>query len=378
MSAQSAHLTLRPDRCDQCMRCVAACPNDALRVGQDYILVDWHACNQCSACVEACDARAIQRAVVPLRSRVAAPSVAAADVAKVVVGSRAEAKAMRKAAEQAAKQSARAASKPDFRLSVTPSASARVDGAPQAARGALFGAPWEWVDVAAILVVFALALLGKEAVLGLHSVGLMPASGRALTRTVVLAVYYAVQLGALALLARRHGSTLVTAFRLERTAPGDVALSDSPSVVVSVGLALVLLVGVEVVAISYGLIAQSLGWSQPITLASDVSAVFGVGAPGLFLSILFVALVAPFVEEFAFRGVVLGVLGERWGMWPGIIASAAIFAAYHLSLWMFFPMLVLGVALGWLAVSRRSLWPAIGLHAAYNAVAVAATFLVRK
>ena len=102
MSGTSAHLTLRPERCDECGRCVAACPNGAVRVGASYILVDWKACDQCCACVDACDRGAIVRAAVP-RTGAVMRGVALGDVSKVVVGSRAEAKAVRKAAEQAAK-----------------------------------------------------------------------------------------------------------------------------------------------------------------------------------------------------------------------------------------------------------------------------------
>ena len=39
---------------------------------------------------------------------------------------------------------------------------------------------------------------------------------------------------------------------------------------------------------------------------------------------------------------------------------------------------IVQVALGWLAWTRRSLWPAIGLHVLYNAVAVAAAFMLPR
>jgi membrane protease YdiL (CAAX protease family) len=39
-------------------------------------------------------------------------------------------------------------------------------------------------------------------------------------------------------------------------------------------------------------------------------------------------------------------------------------------------MFVLGVALGWLAHAREGLWPSIAVHALYNAITVAAAFLV--
>jgi membrane protease YdiL (CAAX protease family) len=106
--------------------------------------------------------------------------------------------------------------------------------------------------------------------------------------------------------------------------------------------------------------------------------VFGGGGIGLILAGVLVAIVAPLIEELAFRGVVLAALGSRWGMWPAIALSSALFAAYHASTWLFLPMLVLGAALGWLTWTRRSLWPAIVLHVLYNALAVAAAFLVPK
>jgi membrane protease YdiL (CAAX protease family) len=139
-----------------------------------------------------------------------------------------------------------------------------------------------------------------------------------------------------------------------------------------------MLLGVEVVAVSYGLIVQAVGWRQPITLSADVATVFGGGGVGLVLSVLLVALVAPVAEELAFRGVILPAIGERWGQWPAILISAALFAAYHVNLWLFIPMLVFGTALGWLTVARRSLWPAIAMHVLYNSLAVAAAFIVPR
>jgi membrane protease YdiL (CAAX protease family) len=106
--------------------------------------------------------------------------------------------------------------------------------------------------------------------------------------------------------------------------------------------------------------------------------VFGGGIAGLVASVVLVALVAPLAEELAFRGVLLPAFGGVWGMWPAIVVSAALYGAYHLNLWLLFPTMVLGAALGWLAWTRRSLWPAIVLHALYNAVAVAAAFLLTR
>jgi membrane protease YdiL (CAAX protease family) len=54
--------------------------------------------------------------------------------------------------------------------------------------------------------------------------------------------------------------------------------------------------------------------------------------------------------------------------------TALFFALYHASLWAFIPHFVLALTLGYLAVSRKTLWPAIILHAAYNATLMAAAY----
>ena len=403
MTGKSAHLTLHPERCNACGACVAACPSDAIRVGAGYLLVDSHACNYCCACVEACDQKAIERAVVPLRSASAVASVAAADVTKVVVGSRAEAKAVRKAAGQpvraTAPRPAPAAMRPRAaagaaapRRAATAPAKPRPDSTSRSAGSAgaakpassvweYVGTAWTFADAFVVLAVLLVTLVGKNAILALPGVSLMPATGRAIARAAVLASYYAIQVGALVLLAGRHGCTFGQAFGFTGLSGEGLAAGkqvDRPSAVVSAALTVALLVGVEVVAVSYGLIALGVGWRQPVTLSADVSTVFGGGGLGLALSIALVAIVAPVAEELAFRGVILPAAGARWGAWPAIFVSAALFAAYHVTLWLFMPMFVLGVATGWLTVSRRSLWPAIALHVMYNSVAVAAAFMVPR
>jgi CAAX protease family protein len=443
MSAKSAHLTLRPDLCNGCGACVTACSLGAVRVGAGYLVVDWRACNDCCACVEACDRHAIQRTVVPLRSTaVPAAAVAPGDVTKIVVGSRAEAKAVRKAAEQSAKQASRASARvasgrrptarrarktdpeaaanesvgrpavaakvaaadapavdasavasestpsagvrflgrmPAEESASTNSGSSRDDGKPAARRSVPFGVVnWTLPDAAIVLGLLALSIVGKNYVGALPAIALMPAAGQAATRAGVLATYYAIQLGALALLAARHGTTLMTAFGL-RAREADARLTgERRSGIVSAGLVVVALVAVEVVAIGHGLAMQSLHLREPVGLSSDVSAVFGGGEVGLLVAAVLVAVVAPLAEELAFRGVIMTSLGRRLGMWPAIGISAVLFAAYHMSVWLFFPMLALGFVLGWLAWARRSLWPAIATHVLYNGLAVMAAFLVPR
>jgi membrane protease YdiL (CAAX protease family) len=366
-----------------------------------------------------CKRQAIQRTVVPERGEAFGALVS--DTSKVVVGSRAEAKAVRKAAVQATKargKSVAYAGKPTLfgrravaTEALTPTAGATVATPPVVATSAaavsdahhdkdaafrrVVASPtridpvpfepgsvvWGVSDLVLVLVILLATVLVKDAVLGLHEVGLMPAAGRTILRAAVLGVYYSLQVAAFAWLAARHKATLAAAFGLgssAETVKGRAESSAKPSAIGSLGLVLVFFAATEAFAIAYGLAMQAAGLNQPARLSSDLSAVFGSGGAGLALSILLVALVAPLVEELAFRGVVMPVLGVRWGMWPAIVGSALIYAAYHFSFWLFAPTLVLGIALGWLAWTRRSLWPAILLHVLYNAAAVGAGFFVAK
>jgi len=314
-----APYTLYPERCDQCGRCLRACPEGGLKVGAAYISIDRAVCTTCDACVDACDRGAIVPRVTPVA----------------------------------------VAGKP------TPSA-VGVTGS-----GGVVA--WTAIDVMAVLVIMAVALLAKNAILGINAVELMPSAARAITRAVVLVAYYAAQLAGIAFIARRHGSALFEAFGLRKDAASDGG--DIRTVAASVGWALLLFLGTELVSIGYGLAMQAWGWEQPARL-NDVTAVFGGGSVGLVLSAVLVAIAAPLVEELAFRGVVLPVWAGSLGEWGGILASAALYAAFHFSLWMFLPTFVLGIALGWLVRSRGGLMPAIALHVLYNAAAVAAAFAV--
>ena len=349
-----APYALYPERCDQCGRCVRACPEGGLKVGAAYIAIDRAVCTACGACVDACD----RDAIVPRLGLVsaAAKPTSAADVAKVEVGSRAEAKTLLKAAKAAEK----AASK----------STATAGGA----TGSGGIATWTAVDVMAVLVIMAVALLAKNAILGLEAVDLMPAAARSIARAVVLAAYYGAHLAGMAYIARRHGSGLAEAFGLR----GDhtSGSGDRRSIAGSVGWVLLLFLGTELIAIGYGLAMQAWGWEQPARLSSDVTAVFGGGGVGLVLSAVLVAIAAPLVEEMVFRGIVLPVWSRSLGEWGGIFASAGLYAAFHFSLWMFLPTFVLGIALGWLVRSRGGLMPAIALHVLYNAAAVAAAFAI--
>lgn len=96
--------------------------------------------------------------------------------------------------------------------------------------------------------------------------------------------------------------------------------------------------------------------------------------PGGTAALLTVAVaVAPLLEEFVFRGWMQGALERRLrGAWPAIAVTAVVFAAVHMLQesppWFgFLPRFALAVGAGYAAWCTASVWPAVAMHATYNA-----------
>lgn len=83
------------------------------------------------------------------------------------------------------------------------------------------------------------------------------------------------------------------------------------------------------------------------------------------LSIVAISVIAPIVEEFFFRGVILSQL-KRYGNGFAVVVSALLFSAYHMSL----PKLVftfcMGIALGYIMVHTRNIVLPILVHSLNN------------
>ena len=128
-----------------------------------------------------------------------------------------------------------------------------------------------------------------------------------------------------------------------------------------VGLLMVL----PLVAVSSWLIDRLVGdpgGSNPL-----LELVLEARDPWALAGFAFTAVVlAPLFEETLFRGVVLPVLGLRWGALPGLLVSALTFALAHLSLGELAPLLVLGLGLGWLRLRSGRLAPCVLMHALWN------------
>jgi len=91
-------------------------------------------------------------------------------------------------------------------------------------------------------------------------------------------------------------------------------------------------------------------------------------APDL-LSLLTVTVIGPVNEELLFRGLILCGFLRRYSARTAVLASAAIFAVFHLNPYQFFGAFVAGIVLAWLFRRTGSLWPCIAAHALFNAQA---------
>ncbi len=83
-----------------------------------------------------------------------------------------------------------------------------------------------------------------------------------------------------------------------------------------------------------------------------------------------VGVVVPIGEEIFFRGLTYGALRRRLGRHTAVIASAVFFAAAHVQLVEFLPILILGLILAYLYEYTGSLVPGMMAHAVNNLAAL--------
>jgi sodium transport system permease protein len=94
----------------------------------------------------------------------------------------------------------------------------------------------------------------------------------------------------------------------------------------------------------------------------------GAAPAGLLMGLLAYALVPAVCEELAFRGFILTGLHRRFRPRNAILASAFLFALYHMNVFLLLPAFGLGIVLGLLTVRSLSLVPAILFHFLHNAL----------
>ena len=82
-------------------------------------------------------------------------------------------------------------------------------------------------------------------------------------------------------------------------------------------------------------------------------------------------VLAPLYEELVFRATVLPTMARSYGTGAGVLLSSLLFAAAHLSLVEFLPLLILGLGLGWLRLRGGRLSACVLMHATWNGYTLA-------
>lgn len=80
-------------------------------------------------------------------------------------------------------------------------------------------------------------------------------------------------------------------------------------------------------------------------------------------------IVAPVIEEWLFRGVLLSKLNKMFPFKYSNVICAFIFSLFHLEIYLL-PYFLNGLIYGWIKTKNNSLYSAIILHILYNLIAV--------
>jgi len=89
-----------------------------------------------------------------------------------------------------------------------------------------------------------------------------------------------------------------------------------------------------------------------------------------------VVVIAPLLEEFIFRGLILHKLALKWGLVPGVLVSSLLFSLIHFRFDLG-PLFLAGLLFAFLYLRSGSLWSSICCHALYNFCVVSFSALNR-
>ncbi len=79
-----------------------------------------------------------------------------------------------------------------------------------------------------------------------------------------------------------------------------------------------------------------------------------------------IVLAGPFLEELAFRGMMMDAYRRRHGALYAVLATGLLFGIYHFSLPFLLPLSALGVVFGIVRVVTKSLWCSVFVHCLHN------------
>lgn len=223
------------------------------------------------------------------------------------------------------------------------------------------------VAVVALTISFVVVVLGPLSALGLDAAS-------PFATMLNLAITAALYIGLVRMLV--VGTGALTWAEMGVTRLGGAAVRE-------LSLGALLAVPVLVVTLALGLVLSQFLVPAPPVLpaAADLG--------GLLVNLVSAAVLAPVGEEIFFRGFATTAWFRAGGAGAAVVRGAILFALAHVltlfdasfgegaqrALYAFLMLMPPAIALGWVFLKRRSIWAAIGLHAAFNAIQVLMLFL---
>jgi membrane protease YdiL (CAAX protease family) len=136
-----------------------------------------------------------------------------------------------------------------------------------------------------------------------------------------------------------------------------------------VGIAMGLIIGVLLIALA---LEPLLHGGQEQGLAPEE---WDPDRAGAFLvNGIVVATVVPFTEELFFRGLGVRALSFLGGI-VAVVATGVVFGLSHGIPGALPPLVLFGIALGWVRLRSDSVWPGVVAHGFYNGLGVFITYL---
>ncbi len=113
------------------------------------------------------------------------------------------------------------------------------------------------------------------------------------------------------------------------------------------------------------LTAPLLGRPKSMAMMAGAEAATPMLIAGLFLA---AAIIAPFLEEALFRGLIYGRLRRRFSLLAAALIAAVLHGLIHLDQGSLLGLIVVFALFGWLYERQGTLWAPIIAHAAHNAI----------
>jgi uncharacterized protein len=202
-------------------------------------------------------------------------------------------------------------------------------------------------------------------------VGLLYGLGAIVVRTITDPVLMGLALGALSGLIGLAAFYAAFAVRIRSHAAFGVRRTTWKWLLLGVALGIAAVILTRLGVILFALLGGDVTAADP---QGDYRAASNGGPLAFALSILFLAVLTPIGEEFAFRGVLMSGL-RRYGAWVSIVVSTIVFALAHGINLALIPAVVVGGIAAILYWRSGSVWPGVVVHAVNNGTGVSLALL---